>query len=853
MTARSDAPDSFTGSSAIFSSRGVTPAPDREPASSHGPTTVLPSGFDAAPVTRPVFWRHPLERVQRWHPTLRLSLVATALWLVGAWHIVVAPISPLTRLELALDDVRQSTALAPVTKPRDDIVIIDVDDASLRELGRWPWPRDRLAKLVETLFDDDRVAALGIDLVLAEPDDQARTVRDALSALTQLAPDDAALRAGVARWRPTLEERADHDARLARALAGHPVTLAYHFNHQADPVAPGGAAPAPSRELPTPITEADVLPATVLATAPWQGVEVPLPDLLRAAAATGFINALPDADGELRSTLLVTGYGGAVYESFALSLWRQWHHVSALRPVIRRGEAGGPPRLTGLQMTTEDGEPLRALRVDPRGAVTLPYRAAVHPGASPGTGRFRYIPAADVLARRVGAAELAGRVVLLGSSAPGLADLRATPVHRALPGIEVHAQLMAGLEDNDLSVRPDWSQGFELLLLAVTLVAVTSAVRRLAGPVAMLALLVILAVLLLCDLWALTGRGWVIPIAAPLSAGLLVGVLGIVANYLGEWHSRRSLAQLFGHYLPPERVRAMASDPDRFLDVASSAENRELTVLFCDLRGFTPMSEKMAPERLRELLNLYFLRMSQIIHGHDGTLDKFIGDAVMAFWGAPEPDELHAAHAVQAAMAMIAAIVPLNAELAQRGLPPLAPCIGLATGVVCVGDLGSALRRSYTAVGDGVNLAARIESTTRNYDVPLLVADNTRVAAGDLPGCEWVEVDEVAVKGRSQLVTLYLPLALPAAAMSGSAPDSAEEITAFHEQLGLWRLARDALRGHHGNGTRPVETSAARAVAHARLTELLAARPASSELRALAAQKLARLAAEEAREQELPR
>jgi len=826
----------------------VTSAPDRDPVPAQSPHTGHSTRFQADTPAPLSLRQRALQRIQRWHPTVRLSLVATVLWLVGAWHVAVAPIAPLTRLELALDDARQSTALSPVTAPRDDIVIVDIDDASLRALGRWPWQRDRLATLVETLFDDDHAAALGIDLVLAEPDDQARTVRDALASLTRLAPEDAALRAGVARWQGTLVARADHDARLAQALAGRPVTLAYHFNHQAQPGVPGvpgGAAAAP----PTPITEADVLPASVLSMTPWQGVEVPVPALLRAASGTGFINALPDADGELRSALLVTGYGGAVYESFALSLWRQWHHVGALRPVIRRGEAGGPTRLTGLQLTSGDGEPLRALRVDPRGAVTLPYRAALNPGASPGTGRFRYIPAADVLAHRVGPRELEGRAVLLGSSAPGLADLRATPVHRALPGIEVHAQLMAGLEDNDLSVRPDWSQGFELLLLAAVLAAVTMAVRRLAGPLAVLALVAILAALLGCDLWALTGRGWAIPIAAPLAVGLLLGVLGIVANYLREWHSRRSLAQLFGHYLPPERVRAMASDPDRFLDVASSAENRELTVLFCDLRGFTPMSERMAPDRLRELLNLYFLRMSQIIHGHGGTLDKFIGDAVMAFWGAPEPDAQHAAHAVRAAMAMIAAVEPLNAELAERGLPPLAPCIGLATGVVCVGDLGSALRRSYTAVGDGVNLAARIEGATRSYDVPLLVADTTHAAAGELPGCAWVEVDEVAVKGRSQLVTLYLPLSVTDVTLPVPTPENAQEITGIHEQLGLWRLARDALRGHHGKSTRGVSTPSARAVAQARLTELLAARPASPELRALAAHRLARLAAEEAQDQ----
>jgi adenylate cyclase len=222
--------------------------------------------------------------------------------------------------------------------------------------------------------------------------------------------------------------------------------------------------------------------------------------------------------------------------------------------------------------------------------------------------------------------------------------------------------------------------------------------------------------------------------------------------------------------------------------------------------------------------------MSQIIHGYDGTLDKFIGDAVMACWGAPQDDPLHAAHAVQAAMAMIAAVEPLNRELAERGLPPLAPCIGLATGVVCVGDLGSALRRSYTAVGDGVNLAARIEGLTRQWGVPLLVADATREAAGELPGTKWVEVDEVAVKGRSRRVTLFVPLAVPAG--------RPEENSAFHEQLGLWRLARESLRGHHDDGATGDPDAAAQ------LARLLAIRPGVPELHAMATWRLARLAAD---------
>ena len=779
--------------------------------------------------------------VRRW-PAVRILPAAVALWLIGAWHVAVLPFAPLTRLDLALDDLRQSWALPPVAAAREDIVIVDIDDASLRALGRWPWPRDRLAQLVETLFDDDHVAALGMDLVLAEPDEQGRAVRDALRSLDELAAGDAALRTGVARWRGAVEAKADHDARLAAALAGRPVTLAYHFNHRADPSAAARAA----SDLPPPLTDPTVLPAHAVAVAPWQGIATPVPVLLHAASGLGFINEIADPDGQLRSTPLVTAYDGAVYESFGVALWRQWHRVGAARPVVAPGAADGTARLTGLQLSDARGEPLRALRVDPRGAVAIPYRGAVHPGDSPGTGRFRYISVADVLSHRVGARELRGRVVLLGSSAPGLADLRATPVHPSLPGVEVHAQLLAGLEDDDLSVRPDWTAGFELLLLAAVLAAVTQAVRRLAGPVALLALAAIAALLVCGDVFALVWRGWALPIAAPLVGGVLLGGGGVVANYLSEWRSRRSLAQLFGHYLPPDRVRAMASDPERFLDVASSAENRELTVLFCDLRGFTPMAERMAPERLRELLNLYFSRMSEIVHGHQGTLDKFIGDAVMAFWGAPQADEQHARHAVQAAMAMIAAVEPLNAELATRGLPPLSPCIGLATGVVCVGDLGSARRRSYTAVGDGVNLAARIEGMTRVYALPLLVADVTRAAAGELAGCAWVEVDEVAVKGRSQRVTLHAPLPVPQAGASPTVTSG--EIAAFHEQLGLWRLAQAALRGHHGGSPQSATAPLARAAARARLAELLEVRPAAPPLHALATRQLALLAAADAEE-----
>jgi len=310
-----------------------------------------------APEPPPSRLRRAAGLLGRLRPRTRLAVVACALWLIGACHLAVTPIGPLARFDLALADMRLALALPPVARPRDDIVIVDIDDASLRELGRWPWPRDRLARLVGTLFDDDHAAALGIDLLFAESDDQGRAVGEALRELDRLGAGDPSLRAGVARWHDALVRRADHDADFARALSGRPVTLAYHFNHVPPPrphraTMQAAAAAASAHylylaDLPEPLTEPGVLPASALAMTPWQGIEVPVPALLHASAGAGFINSLPDADGELRSTPLVTAYGGAVYESFGLSLWRQWHRVSVARPVVARGAAGARSREHG--------------------------------------------------------------------------------------------------------------------------------------------------------------------------------------------------------------------------------------------------------------------------------------------------------------------------------------------------------------------------------------------------------------------------------------------------------------------------------------------------------------------------
>jgi len=348
-------------------------------------------------------------------------------------------------------------------------------------------------------------------------------------------------------------------------------------------------------------------------------------------------------------------------------------------------------------------------------------------------------------------------------------------------------------------------------------------VGRLSAPLAMAGVGALAVALLVSNDLLYAKADLILPVASTLvlSATLALGLIG--RNYLHEWRSRRSLIQLFDQYLPPERVRELARDPT-LLD--HEAANRELTILFCDLRSFSALGEQLPPLALRDLLNQYFSTVTRIVHAHGGTLDKFIGDAVMAFWGAPIAQPDHAQRAVRAALELAQAVGPLNQLLKGQGLPEIEYGIGLATGVVCVGDLGSRLRRSYTAVGDAVNLAARLEALTRQLGVPILIADSTRDACADEAAADlaWLEVDQTQVRGRQQSVTVFTPIPLLKADAGRFAP-----------LLAQFQLALAALRGQ----------DAAIVMAQlAQLNALLTSQPpADTESAAFALHTLASLAA----------
>lgn len=699
----------------------------------------------------------------------RTTLVALVFWAtlvaLGIGHALrLMPLPLIQRLDQALADTRIRWT-APSEVPAR-LALIDIDEASLAELGRWPWPRDRLARLADELFARQQVAAAGFDLVLAEPD------RGGLPALEALADGNAELAAQL----PMLRRQLDHDAVLARALQGRPAVLGHYFTADRDGVRNG--------VLPPPL--ATVIPQPLPAGLPrWTGHAASVEPLSHAATAGGFINALADDDGLLRSALLVAAYAPAdagmpqLYESLALATWRLAAGLPP--PVLHSAPSPAGPVLTALQMGT-----LR-LAVDERGAVQVPFRQR----AGPASGAFERHSAAQVLAGALPPGRLAGYRVIVGTSVPALGDLCATPIHPAHPGIEIHAAVIAGLDAGRLPVKPDWAPGFEVVQLLALALLLGTALLRLSASGSALACAAALGGLLLIHLYAWHVRALVLPLASALTM-LFLGFASVMAwGYIVEGRSRRTLMRLFGSYVPRELVRRMARDPRQYAGAALLAENRELTLLFCDLRGFTTLSEHLEPLALRDLLNQFFSRMTAVIHAHGGTLDKFIGDALMAFWGAPLAEPRHAAQAVRAALAMQQALQSLNADLQARGQPTLSLGIGLHTGIACVGDMGSDLRRAYTALGDSVNLASRIEGLTRRYGVDLLMSAATRSAAIATEGAameslRWVEVGDVHVKGRSQPVTLFT-LDVPP-----PPPDAARQA-----QLRNWQLALAAARSHH--------------------------------------------------------
>jgi adenylate cyclase len=654
--------------------------------------------------------RPPLKPRRRAGPSpltprlLGLALTALAwLHILGYWTL-----PGLDALDRALVDAH--IRLAAPAEPDPRIVIVDIDEASLAAVGRWPWSRAQLAALVQELFERQRVSALGFDMVFAEP-------------------------------------QAQDDAVFAHALKRGRSVLGYYFTSDRRAHRSG--------QLPEPVLDAARLAASGLSLLPWDGFGANQPELAQAASAAGFFNAVADPDGRVRRLPVLAEHKGQAYESLALAVFRQ----TLGQPAVRvGGETDGqtaPNHFLLLEPPGSPGHRARRIPLQRDGTAYVPFRIAAAPESRP----FASVSAAALLASRVPAAQLSGKIALVGSTAPGLMDMRATPVGPVVPGVEIHAHMLSAFLDGRALTRPDWASGLEWLLVSTVGLLLTLLLpgQSLLGSV--LLTTGVLGGLAALDLALFFQGHWLSPVASAATLALALFLAMVGHGYFRERVALQRLTRLFGTYVPKERVAEMARDGARDDMVA---ETREMTVLFCDLRGFTSLAETLPPEAVQALLNRVFDRLTAAIQRHQGTVDKYIGDAVMAFWGAPLDDPHHAAHAVAAARDMVDEIRRLNAERAAHAEPPIAIGIGINTGPMCVGDMGSPFRRSYTVIGDAVNIAARLEALTRSYGVDIIASESTR---NQTPDIEWLFLGPAQLKGRQASVKLYCP---------APAPDSAD-------------------------------------------------------------------------------
>ncbi|MHB1214607.1 MAG: CHASE2 domain-containing protein [Thiobacillus sp.] len=647
-----------------------------------------------------------------------LFVLLIAAHVAGVFHI-----APMQRAEAWLYDIWLMRT-APAMQD-DRVAILDIDEASLKSVGRWPWSRDTMTTLVEQLFDHYGVAAVGFDVVFAEPD-----VSSGLATLKQLAKRDLA---GSRDFQVALKQLAphlDYDARFAQALAERPVSLGYYF-------IPAGLGNATSGLLPPPSLPLDIFsPLEPGAPAPT-GYGANLTAFQQAAPAAGFFNMRADADGTARQMALVTPYGQGYYLTLSASTLRVAFGGDAAHAGVDRQTVLGREYVSPWLEVGGIRIPLSA-----DGTVHVPYLAG-----SP----FPYLSAAEVLAGKVPPAQLENRIVLLGSTAPGLADLRVTPFSNAFPGVEIHAHLIAGMLDGTTRATPPWADDARLIAVLLLGTLLTAVLLRF-GPAVGLAASIALLALLLAAYAAAWSRFMVVPMAAPMLTIFGLYALNTAYGFFAATRSKRQITKLFGQYVPPELAAEMSQNPTHY---TMEGQSREMTVLFSDIRGFTNFSEKLPPTELAEVLNAYLSTMTHIVQQHRGTIDKYIGDAIMAFWNAPVDLADHAPRAVQTALDMQAALLQLNQEFAARGWPEVKIGVGVNTGRMSVGNMGSEFRISYTVMGDAVNLGSRLEGITKQYSVGILVTQPTVEAD---PVHAFMKVDDVRVKGKETPVAIYEPL-----------------------------------------------------------------------------------------------
>src|SRR4029077_8891184 len=602
-------------------------------------------------------------------------------------------------------------------RPREQtfrpVVIVDIDEASLKEIGQWPWPRTLVADLI-TRLKERGALVIGFDIIFAEPD----RMSPAVAAESFRGLDD--------ETRAKLGSLPSNDDVLADAIKRARVVV--------------GPAGSPS---PQPRSNAEMALQTGFAfkgpdpspfLVKFPGLLRNVPSIEQAAAGRGLFSIDPERDGIVRRVPLVMEAQGVLVPSLSLEMLRVVSQSSAI--IVHVDPAGD-----GVQSVA-----VRGLDVptDESGKIFVHFSKG---------DQARYVSAKDVLQGKLPTDRLRGKLVLIGTSAIGMLDLKTTPVSATMPGVEVHAQILESVLTKSLLVNPAYAIGAELVVAVLFGLAIIVAAPMLSATIVVVLGAFLIAGLIGLSLYLFVAQNLLIDFTYPLISSWLIYLALTFVNYFREQKQRQQIRSAFGFYLSPHMVEQLARSPEKLV---LGGEERRMTILFSDVRGFTTISEhyKDDPQGLTRLMNRFLTPLTNAIIERKGTIDKYIGDAIMAFWNAPVDDHEQEANACEAALEMLSRAETLNNELKREAetngvvYMPLRIGIGLNTGPCVVGNIGSDFRFNYSVLGDTVNLASRLEGRTKDYRIPVVIG--SRTAEGARQKFAVMEIDLIMVKGKKQ-------------------------------------------------------------------------------------------------------
>ena len=640
--------------------------------------------------------------------------------IAGALMLRVWDPSPVARLRFLVFDTYQQ--IRPrAFNPDLPVRIVDIDEESLKRVGQWPWPRTVLAELTLKLAANG-AAAIGFDMVFPEPDRLSPA-----NALHFWPKSDA-----LASLRAEVEKLPSNDQVFAEAIGQAPVVLGFIAAPQGTTIPETKAGFAHGGDDP-------------LLFAPYYpGAATSLPELQEKAKGAGSLNWVPDQDQIIRRIPMVVRVGDVLYPSLAADMIRLAQGASTY--VVKSSGASGETAFgekTGIaRIRIGDYE----VPTEANGQMWIRFTHQA---------KERYLPAWRVLNGEIGKDAIEGRLLLIGTSAAGLLDLRATPLEASVPGAELHAQAIEQILQGIFLQRPDFATPAELLYILVLGILIAFLIYRTGAAGSAVLGGIAVAAVVAVSWYAFDVFGWLVDPVYPTIALTAIYLAGTLFVFLRTERERNRVRHAFGHYMAPALVERLANDPSR---LKLGGETRDMTLLFSDVRGFTAISEGLDAEELTRFLNNLFTPLSNIILEEQGTIDKYMGDAVMAFWNAPLDDTEHPSHACRAALRMMGEMQELNArwrhEAEAKGRPfkPVQLGIGLNTGICCVGNLGSETRFDYSVIGDNVNVASRLEGQSKTYDVGTIAGESTTARAPDFA---FIELDLLKVKGKTEATRIF--------------------------------------------------------------------------------------------------